>query len=168
MNLRLVDEKDPVLLEVCDEWDFETNGDPSELVKEMGKLMTASGGIGLSAPQCGITKRIFVMGNQDDLVACINPKIVEMSKVKVREKEGCLSFPELWLSVERPESITVSYQTVTGEVVEKELHGLHARVYLHELDHLLGITFDQRVGEVSLSLARKKQKKKKKKLNLLS
>ena len=90
MDLKLIPEDNEVLREVAEPWDWEKDGDPSELVKAMAKLMVLHNGIGLAAPQCGISKRIFVMGNSDHLVACINPEIISGSE-RVREQERYLS-----------------------------------------------------------------------------
>ncbi len=67
MNLTLLKEDDLTLQQVSAEWDFQVDGDPSDLVKEMSRLMFLHGGIGLAAPQCGVLKRIFIMGNPDEL-----------------------------------------------------------------------------------------------------
>ena len=158
MDLKLIPEDSEVLREVAESWDWEKDGDPSELVKAMSKLMVLHNGIGLAAPQCGIAKRIFVMGNSDHLVACINPEIISGSE-RVREQEGCLSFPDLWMYVERYKDISVEYYNVAGEKVQQELTGLMARVYQHELDHLNSICFDDRVGKLVLERAKEKRKK---------
>jgi len=165
MNLELLKENDPKLLEVADEWDFTIDGDPTELVGEMSKFMAANGGVGLAATQLGINKRIFIMGNFTKLIACINPKIISLSEEREADIEGCLSFPDLFMKVKRPTSCNVQYQTITGEVIERELTGLESRVFLHEYDHLLGITFDQRVGNLSFKMAKDKRAKEAKKVN---
>ena len=68
MELKLLEENDPVLEQPCAAWDFTQDGDPAELVKAMARLMIESNGIGLAASQCGVLKRIFVMGNETNLV----------------------------------------------------------------------------------------------------
>jgi peptide deformylase len=158
MDLKIIPEDSEVLREVADYWDWETDGDPSELVKAMSKLMVLHGGIGLAAPQCGISKRIFVMGNSDHLVACINPEIISGTE-RIRDLEGCLSFPDLWMYVERYKVIKVKYYNVAGEKVEQELTELMARVFQHELQHLDGICFDTVVGKLALDRAKEKRKK---------
>lgn len=150
-------------MSVSTEWDFETDGDIESLIKDMGKFMIENGGVGLAAPQLGIMKRVFIMGNFTKLVACINPKIISLNEERVADLEGCLSFPDLFMKVKRPSGCTVSYQNVTGETIERELTGLESRVFLHEYDHLLGITFDQRVGDVTLKLAKERRSKDRKK-----
>jgi len=165
LNLALLPEGDSQLLEVSEEWDFRIDGSPEELVKAMSKFMTDNGGVGLAAPQVGVKKRIFIMGNFIKLVACINPKIVSLSEERDNDLEGCLSFPDLFMKVKRPASAVVQYNTVSGELVERELTGFECRVFLHEYDHLIGVTFDQRVGDLTLKMAKDKRKKELKKAN---
>ena len=162
LELTLVKEQDPVLKQQCEDWNFKVDGDPTELVTAMTKIMLnpATQGIGLAAPQCGVMKNIFIMGTDEHLVACINPVIDELLGDKEIYLEGCLSFPNLWLHVKRNPEALISYQTTTGEWVSKQkLEGLKARVFLHEYDHLIGITFDERCSELSLGLAKKRRAK---------
>jgi peptide deformylase len=168
MQIKLLEEGNELLTNACEEWDFEKDGDPTELVKDLFTALVEYGGVGLAAPQCGIMKNIFVMGNFQKLTACINPVVVETSDNAIVDVEGCLSFPGLWLKVKRPTSVTVQYQNIEGKTVQEELDGLAARVFLHEFDHLFGITFDNRVGELSLKMAREKRKKSIKKLSRAS
>jgi peptide deformylase len=168
VNLTLLEENNPQLLEVSEEWDFRIDGSPEELVRAMSKFMTDNGGVGLAAPQLGIKKRIFIMGNFTKLVACINPKIVSLSEERGSDLEGCLSFPDLFMKVKRPTTAVVQYYTVSGELVERELSGLECRVFLHEYDHLIGVTFNQRVGNLSFKMAKDKRKKEAKKLSRVS
>ena len=165
MNLQLLEENNPQLLEVSEEWDFRLDGSPEELVRAMSKFMSDNGGVGLAAPQLGIKKRIFIMGNFTKLVACINPKIVSLSEERDNDLEGCLSFPDLFMKVKRPSSAVVQYNTVSGELVEREVTGFECRVFLHEYDHLIGVTFNQRVGDLSFKMAKDKRKKELKKLS---
>jgi peptide deformylase len=165
MNLTLLEENNSQLLEVSEDWDFRLDGSPEELVRAMSKFMSDNGGVGLAAPQLGIKKRIFIMGNFTKLVACINPKIISLSEERGSDLEGCLSFPDLFMKVKRPTSAVVQYNTVSGELVERELTGFECRVFLHEYDHLIGVTFDQRVGNLSFKMAKDKRKKELKKLS---
>lgn len=158
MDIKLVAEDDEVLRKVVEEWHWEGDGDPSELVKEMTKLMFIHNGIGLAAPQCGISKAIFVMGNPDHLVVCINPEIIS-GDGSIRDQEGCLSFPDMWLYVERYQTINVRYYNAVGEQIEQKLTGLMARVFQHELEHLYGVCFDAKVGKLALDRAKDKRKK---------
>jgi peptide deformylase len=159
MNLQLLKENDPVLREKCTPWDFEKDGDATEVIKELSRVMMENNGIGLAAPQCGLMKRIFVMGNENRLFACINPEILEGNGDSVMDLEGCLSFPDLWLHVKRYETVKVKYYNVVGGEIITDFTGLIARVFQHELDHLDGVCFDTRVGKVSLDLAKNRRKK---------
>ena len=159
MEIKLLKEDDPQLREVSESWNFETDGDPTELIKAMTKIMFESGGIGLAAPQCGVKKRIFIMGNTEKLIVCINPEIIE-SEGESRDQEGCLSFPKLWLTVKRPDVVKVKYQQMNGDVIEQELGGLPSRVFQHESDHLDGICFDTKVAKLSLQMAKDRRKRK--------
>lgn len=158
MEIKLLKENDPKLREVSTPWDFTVDGDPSELVKQMAKIMIENNGIGLAAPQVNVQKRLFIMGNADKLVCCINPEVVE-GEGDERDIEGCLSFPDLFMFVLRKKTIKVKYQNMSGETVENSFMGLAARVYQHELDHLNGVCFDTRVGPVTLERAKIKRKK---------
>jgi len=163
--LELLKENDPRLTETSTPWDFEVDGDPAELIKDMQDILAANGGVGLAAPQCGVLKRIFLMGVPENYTACINPMLVSLSEERALDVEGCLSFPDLWMKVKRPAAATVKYQTVTGENVEENLIGLRARIFLHEYDHLVGITFDARVGDLTLKMAKDKRKKELKRIS---
>jgi len=164
LELTLIDESNPLLKEPCTAWDFTSDGSPTELVSALTRVMFSPnhGGIGLAAPQCGVMKNIFVMGSNENLIAVINPVIDELIGDKEMYLEGCLSYPDLWLHVLRHPECIVSYQTLDGTAVErKHLTDLQARVFLHEFDHLLGITFEERVqSKLSLELAKKRRVKK--------
>lgn len=159
MELKLLKENDPILRNVSIAWDFVIDGDPTDLVKAMTKVMFENNGIGLAAPQCGVLKRVLIMGTPEHLIACINPEIVN-AEGEEKDLEGCLSFPELWLNVKRPATVNVRYQSVMGETIEQSLTGLKSRIFQHELDHLNGICFDTRVGPVALDLAKEKRRRK--------
>lgn len=158
MEIKLLSENDSQLRQVCESWDFTVDGDPTELVKNMTKIMFENNGIGLAAPQVGVMKRLFIMGNQDRLFVCINPEIIEGSG-EIMDQEGCLSFPDLWLHVKRYEVIKGKYYNAKGEEVIKDFPGLIGRVYQHERDHLDGICFDTKTAKLSLELAKNRRKK---------
>lgn len=164
MELKLLSENDPFLRQVADPWDFETDGDPSELILEMGKIMLTNIGIGLAAMQVGIKKRLFIIGNDMKIIAYINPELIAGYGDEVGF-EGCLSFPQLYLKVKRFTEVRVRYQNEKGEFNEEVLTGLAARVFQHEYDHLDGICFVTRVGSLSLLRAKQKRQKLRKSLN---
>ena len=88
-----------------------------------------------------------------------NPKVTSQSSTIQDTEEGCLSFPDLWLGVKRPQSIEAEYLDKTGKQCTITLTGTDARCFLHELDHLDGIVFTEKVSQMKLMLARKKQRK---------
>jgi peptide deformylase len=151
----LIPENDKRLKMISKEWDF--NNPPENAVefsRELINTCKAYGGLGLSAIQIGKPYRVFCIGLIDQFQICFNPKILKMSLDKKRDIEGCLSFPGLALTVERSTSIDVEFQMPDGVVKQETFHGLTARVFLHEYDHLDGVRFIDRVGPLSLQRAR--------------
>jgi len=112
---------------------------PSEriLIKSMIATMHQSKGIGLAAPQVGINRRFFVLDVGNGPMALINPRILKSSGTSVLE-EGCLSIPEITVSIKRPEEITIQYMDENNQVMELACDDLLARVIQHEMDHLDG------------------------------
>ena len=153
------------LHEKSTEFDFEEGlpqyQDLEKFEKDMCNLMVHSNGIGLAANQIGITKRFFSIGSEsfDKIqkpVIMWNPSIVRESIEKTLDVEGCLSFPGLLVKVLRPEKVTVRWQNLKGETLMQHLDGYEAKCFQHELDHLDGITFDQRVSKMRWDMAKKK------------
>ena len=147
-------------------WDFEKDGDAKQLEKDMIEFMLENKGIGLAANQIGLNKRVFVMGSENiegfpKPFAVFNPMIVKCSSDTTIDQEGCLSFPNLWLKVKRPNAIIVQYQDSDGNIIESQLEGYISRCFQHEFDHLEGICFVDRVSRLKLDLAMKKVKKRK-------
>jgi peptide deformylase len=110
-------------------------------------LMRRENGIGLAAPQIGLSKRLFVMSVDGHDRACFNPEIVSSSDVFAEFEEGCLSFSGDSCILKRPDEIRARYQNHFGDWVEADLLGLEARCFQHELDHLEGITMHDRAKE---------------------
>ena len=127
--------------------------------KEMYDLMMKSHGVGLAAPQVGINKSFFIMGSRESYTVITNPKVIETSDNLIKMQEGCLSFPDLWLQVLRPDNVTVEYLNTNGKMVTEKLEGMVSRIFQHETDHLNGITYDTLVSKLALDIARRKQKK---------
>ncbi len=154
------------LQDISEDWNFSVDPDPEKLEKEMCEFMLKNFGIGLAANQIGITKRVFVIGSKNipgfpEPFAVFNPKIVSTSSETELFKEGCLSFPGLWLSIKRPKKIQVEYQNSRGDIIEAEMDGLIARCFQHELDHLNGTCFVDIVSPMKLQLAMQKLRKQK-------
>lgn len=128
------------------------------LAKRMKMTMKLYSGLGLAANQCGVAERMFVIGTDEFQLVCINPKVIAQGEI-VKDKEGCLSFPGLFLSVERPQWIEVEFIDEFGEIKQARLEGLSARCFLHELDHLNGVRYTTLVKPLALKMARQKANK---------
>ena len=162
--MKLIKAPDPILLEKAVDWDFQLDTNAAELEKEMTEFMVANNGIGLAANQVGILKRVFTIKLKDNPTpfAMFNPTVISVSEHEQAHEEGCLSFPNLWLEVKRPQSIEAKYLDSTGKECTITLTGIDARCFLHELDHLDGKVFTQKVSSLKLALAHKKQLKQRK------
>ena len=112
------------------------------LCASMVETMVANEGIGLAANQVGVLKRIIVIVDGNDVKVMINPELLNCSDTKVIMDEGCLSIPETFLKIARPETIRIKYRDLRGKPHAEMYHGLTARVIQHEIDHLDGITMD--------------------------
>jgi peptide deformylase len=157
----------PILNQASTPWIFSQDTDPEKLEYAMINFMLDNRGIGLAANQIGMAKRIFTMGSEihTDFVsprAFFNPEIVEESKELILDTEGCLSYPGLWLTVKRPKWVIASFFTSAGKQQTMKFDGYQAKCFQHELDHLNGICFIDKVSKLKLQLALKKQGKKQK------
>lgn len=158
--LKLVLEPNPILMQEAELWDFKNHVNAAVIEREMFETMKANNGIGLAGNQVGLLRRVFVMKLQDGReLGCFNPWIMFGDNNKIEGDEGCLSFPNLWLKVQRHSKITAAYLDNMGKQCIIELEGIDARCFQHELDHLNGITFTEYVSELKLKMARKKQRK---------
>ena len=138
--------------------------DPVELEKQLIELMLAHDGIGLAANQAGIEARVFVIGHRDNpesAQAFFNPMVVATVDELEDLEEGCLSFPGVYVNIKRPKKILARWQNSKGEWQESEFDGYNCKCFLHELDHLEGIVFQDRVSTLKWALAVKKTKKRK-------
>jgi peptide deformylase len=138
--------------------------DRKELTEKMFELMRKYGGIGLSANQVGLPFNMFVLGDHPQLenglkMACFNPMIISSSEEKVVMKEGCLTFPFVWLSITRPRKVVVKYEDENGELKEGHLDGMMSRIFQHEYDHMLGRVFTEYASKMKLDMAYKKAEK---------
>lgn len=134
-----------------------------DLARDMVETLHAAPGIGLSAPQVNAPVRLIVVDlsigeKPEDLIVMINPEILAQEGACVRE-EGCLSVPEVFEKVTRPRKITVRGLDLDGEEKVMDAEDLLARVFCHEIDHLEGKLFVDRLSPLKRSLIRKKFKK---------
>lgn len=133
--------------------------DPSRFASSLVETCKKYNGIGLSANQCGYNYRVFVMGSGDEYVAFFNPKIISVSEEKTQMEEGCLSYMDLFLNIERPSTIEVEYQDFTGTTKTTKFAGITARCFQHELDHMNGIVYTMHVKPLAMQMAMKKRSK---------
>lgn len=123
----------------------------------MRLVMQQEKGIGICAPQVGRSLRIIgITDGKYEIM--FNPAIEGMGDAKSTDTEGCLSIPNVFLPVERINNISISYLDKNGEIVQKELQGMQARIFQHEFDHLEGLTiFDMTTEEIREKLINDKQ-----------
>lgn len=140
----------------------------SEIKDNLIDTMESFAGVGLSANQCGVMERVFVMYsdlNKRELIACFNPKIVTKSDESIFMDEGCLSYPGIWLKIKRPDGIEATYEDENGELQEIALFGLECRIFQHEMDHMDGTDFTKNVSRLRINRAKKRLQKTTKLLN---
>ena len=146
MIKKLISSNDPLLHKKIKKCSY--NLDRSKLSYTLTENMFHHNGVGLSANQIGIDERAFIMMIDLELqetITCFNPKIIKESKDMVVMEEGCLSYPDQFLEVSRPNSIIVKYEDESKNGFKRRLDGWVARVFQHEYDHMEGIDFTQRV-----------------------
>lgn len=157
--MKLIDSDDPILKQQTLPWDFENHINAAEIEREMLDLMKASGGIGLAANQVGLDRSVFVMQLKDGReLGFFNPTILTAEGEQLSE-EGCLSFPNLFLTIKRYKKITAMFLDNSGKRCIIELEDIDAKCFQHELDHLNGVCFTDGISKLKLERALAKQRK---------
>jgi len=147
MKLSIVKYPNPILTtktkKVKDPLDLEIQ----KLIPGMISLMRTSNGMGLAANQAGKSIRLCIIEDKEEekMYVLINPTITTVSKTKIVMEEGCLSFPGEFFPISRPEKVQVRYLDETGKSAKIKVAGLLARALQHEIDHLDGIVFIERI-----------------------
>jgi peptide deformylase len=165
MDLKLRYYGDPILREVCEPvTDFDDRLE--DVARSMIDTMLRERGIGLAAPQVGMTKRLIValqMKDPDDVdaeaMALVNPEVLERSKSTWEFEEGCLCIPGVVGKVVRPEEAVIRYQDLEGKQHTLKAGGMFARVLLHEIDHLDGRLFVDYFSSAQKSLIKPELKR---------
>ena len=145
MILKLIPNTHPILhekMKPCSE-----DLDRREMSRILKENMIHYEGVGLSANQIGIGERVFVMMlniETEETITCFNPRIVKRYEDDIWFEEGCLSFPDEIINIQRPNRIVVKYEDEDKKEHKIKLDGFAARVFLHEFDHLEGIVFTER------------------------
>lgn len=135
--------------------------DRKELAESMFMTMKRYSGIGLTCNQVGLPFNMFVAGGHPQIengisLAMFNPVIISTSEEQIVMKEGCLTYPFLFLSIKRPRKCVMKYEDSDGKLQEAHLDGMISRICQHEYDHILGRNFTEGVSKLKLDLARKK------------
>ena len=162
--MKLVKSDDPILKTPADNWVFGLDLNSEQVANDLINTMKENNGMGLAANQVGLSKRVFAikLTTFPEPVVMFNPRIISASDETATAEEGCLSFPNLWLDVKRPKSIVSEYFDKSGKECKIELNNIDARCFQHELDHLDGICFTDKVSTLKLAMAKKKQQKQRK------
>jgi len=129
-----------------------------EIIDSMKLTMQISGGVGLAAPQIGISKSIAIIERNEQQYILINPELIEFSG-NITSEEGCLSFPGIFAQVTRPNSVKIKTRDLNGEEKFFEVEGYIARAFLHEMDHLEGKLFIDHISPLKRGVIKKKMKK---------
>lgn len=148
MNLELKLYPDPILRKKCEPVE-ELTPEIKELVQAMLATMKAKNGIGLAGPQVGVLKQIIVIGaipKVTEPIGLINPRIIEKGGGKEFGEEGCLSIPGIYEKVGRAKIVEVSGIAPAGKIMTFDAEDLFARVFQHEVDHLSGLLFPDRMN----------------------
>lgn len=163
MDNQLVESTAEILHRACAPVDDDKFLNDGAQIKPIAQLLVQKlyeqRALGISACQIGIDLSMFAIDINNNLKICINPQIVAAMAEMELGSEGCLSFPGIFLKVNRPAGVIVRYKDIDGKEITEELKGLEARAWLHEFDHTQGICFTDRVSKLKLSMAKKKYEK---------
>ncbi len=129
-----------------------------KLISQMILTMDANEGVGLAAPQVGISQRIIIVKDAQENHGFLNPEILSKSKKQETHEEGCLSLPGIFLKIKRAKEIKLIAKTVKGKAVRIQANGLGARIFQHEIDHLNGKLIIDRISPLKRFSLRKKLK----------
>jgi peptide deformylase len=153
---------DPRLKKLCDPV-AEITAEVRQLASDMLETMYDAPGIGLAAPQVGVTKRVIVMDcikdGPPEPMALVNPEIIWASEDQTVYEEGCLSIPDIYNDITRPAEVTVRWTDLDGQSQERQFGGLWATCVQHEIDHLDGKLFIDYLGPLKRQMITRKMEK---------
>ncbi len=164
--LPIITAPDPRLKTVASRVDA-VDDDIRRLMDDMLETMYSAPGVGLAAPQVGISKRVIVVdvartGDAPEPMQMANPEIIEASSERSTVEEGCLSLPEHFAEVKRPERVRIRYLDRENEIRERDMDGFLATCIQHEMDHLDGILFVDHISGLKRGMIMRKLTKLKK------
>lgn len=167
--MKLVPHNDPILKRELEDIDIENpQVDLKQTKEEMVELMVSKRGLGLSAPQVGINYKLFIIGeNKENTMMFVNPEVISVSEEEEFDVEGCLTYPDVFVSFKRPNTVDARWFDEEGNPQEGSFDGYTARCFLHEYDHLFGVVFKDKVSRLKWDRALKKKSKISKQRNQL-
>ena len=138
--------------------------DRKELAESMFETMKKYGGVGLTCNQVGLPFNMFVAGGHESIekglsLAMFNPMIISAGVEEIMMKEGCLTYPYVFLNVKRPRKVVMKYEDAEGKTQEAHLDGMMSRICQHEYDHTIGRNFTEHVSKFKLKRAQEKAMK---------
>lgn len=139
---------EPVLRKKCEKVE-KIDEETRKFIVDMAQTMKKNQGVGLAAPQVGVSKRVIIVATDlagQRILEMVNPKIIKKGKETDIEEEGCLSFPGIFLKIKRAEEIEVRGLDINGDGIKLNAKGLLAKIFQHEIDHLDGILFFNRLS----------------------
>lgn len=155
----LVPPDHPLLRTKLEKFDFSNPPiNPHELANNLIETMVHYQGIGLSANQCGLPYRVFVLWSNPTKVL-FNPVVADVSSDLIMLEEGCLTYPNLFIKIKRPKLIRVRYMDSFGESHTDKFIGMSARCVLHEMDHLNGMNFTLKANKFHYDQAMRQKNK---------
>lgn len=149
MSLQIITHPNPILRKKANQVADPTSHEMKDLTKKMTETMAANQGIGLAAPQVGISKRVICIAQTDEPLVLFNPRITKKSFSKNTAEEGCLSVTGVFGPVKRRNRVTVCGQDKDNQKIRINAEGILARVFQHEIDHLDGILFIDKIVKLT-------------------
>jgi len=159
--MKLVKSTDPILSKELADVDLKNPGfDPKELKEKMVELMVSKRGLGLSACQVGLDYKVFIIGeNKENCMMFINPEVISVSEETELDVEGCLSFPDMFVRMARPNLVEAKWYDEEMKEQSGSFEGYTARCFLHEFDHLYGVLYKDKVSRLKWDRAKQKKDK---------
>jgi peptide deformylase len=159
--MKLVKSTDPILSKELADVDLKNPGfDPKELKEQMVELMVSKRGLGLSACQVGLDYKVFIIGdNKENCMMFINPEVISVSEETELDVEGCLSFPDMFVRMARPNLVEAKWYDEEFKEQSGSFEGYTARCFLHEFDHLYGVLYKDKVSRLKWDRAKQKKDK---------
>ena len=159
--MNLVKSTDPILQKELADVDLKNPGfDPKELKEQMTELMVSKRGLGLSACQVGLDHKLFIIGeNKENCMMFINPEVISVSEETELDVEGCLSFPDMFVRMARPNLVEAKWYDEELKEQSGSFEGYTARCFLHEFDHLYGVVYKDKVSRLKWDRAKQKKDK---------